>query len=208
MRLGRISYLQATIQATARRLCDNCLNRPLTEVHPPSVRFNGRRRPRQAVLPSTSSHPVLDSISPSSGPYEGNTTVKFHGASFVNTASNSELRCRFGAYEVPGTFSSNEVVSCIAPSSDLAGASADFTGMAFDHTGLNFDDPNLKLLGSANALTGFAEPTGHPLIKERMKVLALSFYRQSTRRISARQRARLWFDASFVFRMGLAPRMV
>ena len=88
-----------------------------------SVRLNGQETARAEATISfhATAPPQLVSLSPASGPYDGATSVRFHGAALVDTSAQGELRCRFGAAEVPATFTSATEIECASPQAVAAG---------------------------------------------------------------------------------------
>ena len=137
---------------------------------PFSVRLNGQETaPSGSLTFRVSAHPTLAEISPSSGPYLGNTTVRFHGTNYVDTTSNAELRCRFGTHEVPASFDSAARIACVSPHASAAGASATMDVDFTDHdlvAGTDIEPPftraftsGMLLLGSAiKRSSGYSEP--------------------------------------------------
>ena len=84
---------------------------------PTTVRLNGQEEaavsPAAAFAPISSSAlpfalwppPQLTGLSPACGPVEGGTSVLLSGAQLRDTSQPfDELRCRFGAASVPGTY--------------------------------------------------------------------------------------------------------
>ena len=97
---------------------------------PFTIRLNAQERVSSSSTGRIFAPPQIDSITPSSGTFLGNTTVTFRGTNFVDSAAAGELRCRFGTQEVPGTFESSSSAVCVSPPADYAGAMASYDWMA------------------------------------------------------------------------------
>ena len=97
---------------------------------PFTIRLNAQERVSSSSTFRIFAPPQIDSITPSSGTFLGNTTVTFRGTNFVDSAAAGELRFRFGTQEVPGTFESPSSAVCVSPPADYAGAMASYDWMA------------------------------------------------------------------------------
>ena len=82
------------------------------------VGFNGQQY--SSLGPNFVYHRLesVGSLSPSSGPARGSTTVLVNGTSFQNF---TEIMCKFGSSTVQGSIKSNDQVSCKAPDAKAAG---------------------------------------------------------------------------------------
>jgi hypothetical protein len=93
--------------------------------------------------------PVINSISPTSGPEAGGTMVYIYGANFTNISNPSEFNCRFSPInlpippkKMPGIFINSTTIMCASPGGwgqgDAVKLQVTFNGGDYDNNNFTF----------------------------------------------------------------------
>eukprot|EP00741_Cyanophora_paradoxa_P010637 tig00020537_g10281.t1 len=65
--------------------------------------------------------PILDRCNPAGGPVSGGTLVTIYGTQFQRPVGSLQYSCEFGRNVVPGTFVSENAITCVTPASEIKG---------------------------------------------------------------------------------------